>query len=259
MNRTILVSAVAVMAVSILAFASGYWLKVVTTEEPRWVRQETIDMTGEAVTDTPVQFATIKARVTVRNPTNPATAKLESDVTVNALIVAAAGHGIQRQAIDGSQVYIGPHLEYIPEERKDKQSGYEALRSLAIRLNDLPKLDAVLTDLVRLPTVTIQGVAFGSDDAEEAYNRALNQAVAIARRRADQLAAAAGFRITCIKDVDDTGWSDFVKTMTQCSTGPTGDEKINEASSFTKNTITVTASVRVQFTVVPLTTDDKLK
>jgi len=256
MKSTILLSAVVVMVISILAFAAGFWLKGTTMKESTWVHEETIDMTGEAVTDTPIQFARIKARVTANDPTNPATAKIASDGTVNSVIAACTRHGVQRSAIDGSQVYVGPHLEYSPDERKEKQTGYEALRSLNIRLNELPKLDAFLTDIVGNNTVSLQGVEFGSDEAEDAYNRALKEAVAVARRRADQLAAAAGFKITRIADVDDTGWADFVRSLKACSVSRS-DEKINEASSFTKNTMTITAKVHVQFAVEPVNTSPK--
>lgn len=252
MKNTILLSAVGVTVISVLAFASGFWLKDSMTKETKWVHEaETIDMTGEAVIDTPIQFVRIKAKVTANDLTNPATAKISSDETVHTLIAACIRHDIQRSAIDGSQVYVGPNLEYSSDERKEKQIGYEALRSLNIRLNDLPKLDSLLTDMVRDNKVSIQGLEFGSDEAESAYNRALKEAVAVARRRADQLAAAAGFKITSIVDVDDTGWADFLRSLKACSASRS-DEKINEASSFTKNTMTITAKVHVQFAVEPI-------
>jgi uncharacterized protein YggE len=250
MTKTILTSAVAVMVVAILSFSSGYWTKGVSTKERRWYNSETIDVTGEATADVLVEYARIKAKVTVHDPANPATAKIMSDEIVKTIISSCGKHSIVRSDIDGSHVYVGPRMQYNHEERRQEQHGYEALRSLTVRVNDLDKLDTVLTELVSQDAVTIEGVEFGSDKAEDAYGEALDQAVQVARMRADRLAEAAGFKIVRIADIDDIGWAEFVRDLRGSISEMPLDAKVKAGSSFTKNAITIKAKVSVKYDVV---------
>ncbi len=172
------------------------------------------------------------------------------DEDVRALLTACDSMGVARTDVDGSKVSVGSVREWNKERERQIKTGYQAKRSLTIKLKNLEKLDDVLTRLVGTPSVAIDSVAFGSTQSEKAYAEALSKAVEAARTRAKTLTEAAGLELGDIRDISEEGVQGSGVIM-DCMTEYSGVEgvTIEKASSFTKNTLKMPARVSVTFAV----------
>ncbi|HLK56697.1 MAG TPA: SIMPL domain-containing protein [Chthonomonadaceae bacterium] len=82
-------------------------------------------------------------------------------------------------------------------------TGYRVSNQVRVTVRDLAGLGEVIDAASAAGSNTIDSIAFGREDPSSAENEALSKAVAAARRKADQLARAAGVRIMGIYEMNE--------------------------------------------------------
>jgi len=149
----------------------------------------TVVTLGEAIIRVPADRATI----TVSTETRAETAR--DAQTRGNLAMKAVQEAVNSLKVAGSQfmtsgLYLSPDYVFTNNQRTMK--GYVATHRITIRVDDVSRAGEVLAAVVTAGATNISGIAFSRRDRQTLEQQALKQAVAVARARADALAAGAG-------------------------------------------------------------------
>ncbi len=123
--------------------------------------------------------------------------------------------------------------------------GYTVTRSFAVKVKQLAKAGAVVDAATKAGATQINGVFFGLADDHAARAQATAKAVADARSKAEQLAAAAGLHVTGIASISlDAGYGGvrplpMLKMAVAAAPTPT---------TFNPGDVTVSENVTIVFT-----------
>lgn len=110
--------------------------------------------------------------------------------------------GVAPRDIQTATLTLSPRMDY-PENGAPRLTGYAAQNSVQVRVRDLAGLGALLDRLVQGGANEIAGIAFAREDMAAAEDEARIAAVADARRRARQMAEAAGMRLGALRSLSD--------------------------------------------------------
>lgn len=113
---------------------------------------------------------------------------------MNSIFDALKAAGIQQRHIQTSQLALNPQYDY-KDRRTPRISGYEARNTVTAKSEDLDQVGPMLDALVSAGANNINGISFGIKDSEGAKSEARREAVKDARRKADEMATAAGVRL----------------------------------------------------------------
>jgi len=110
--------------------------------------------------------------------------------------------GVEERDVMTSSVSLNPVYNYIrnKETNTNKRvlSGFSASNSMTLRIRKLDSVGDVLGVLVEAGVNSIDSIRFTAEDTLEAADEARTAAVLDAKRKADVLAAAAGYRVASI-------------------------------------------------------------
>ena len=241
------------MVVAVLCFMFGYWVRL--CYEPGysgWGKNE-LQVTGNALVEAPIHYAWINLTVAMGNETNPAVAKIQSDHDVRSITSAVQPFGVLPADIDGSKVFVGRKSEWNNEVQEYQEHGYEARRTLKIRLREVRRLDDLLTLLSTYTSVTTESVEFGTDERDKCFAKALSEAVNDAKKQAQTLTTAAGLTLGRAVSITDMTDVQFVASQMGSSRQEDFDEA-HKKSSFTRETVAIPAKVQVTYALIPTET-----
>jgi uncharacterized protein YggE len=114
-----------------------------------------------------------------------------NSVAMRRVLAALDGAGISDEDIKTETVSVGP--EYDGEGKSP--DGFTARNSVSVRIRDLERAGSVLDAASRAGANEVHGPMLTSTDRDAAETKALEDAVADARKRAETLAEAAGVRV----------------------------------------------------------------
>ena len=143
--------------------------------------------------------ADIAIGVRSEEPT-PAQALDANSAAMSRVIADAKRAGLQERDIQTGVLQLAP---YRRDDKGREVVLYQAVNAVRVRVRDLPRLGTVLRELVGSGANQIQGVRFSVADPTPHLDRARQQAVADASRRAELLAAAAGRRLGPILEITE--------------------------------------------------------
>ncbi len=150
-----------------------------------------ITVTGESTAQAAPDLATVDLGVTTEGP-SAAEALSANSTAVKAIMDRLAAAGIEARDIQTSNLSLNPNWTSTPDGAGSVISGYMAMNMLSVRVRDLTKLGTVLDAVVTDGANTLNGITFGLQDPKPVMTAARKDAVADARTRAEELAAAAG-------------------------------------------------------------------
>lgn len=162
--------------------------------------------TGEA-TGVPDQLT---FRFSVRHKADDvADALRAANATTRRVLGALADVGVRRRDVQTTGLSIRPEYDY-PASGPAVLTGYAVSQSASVLVRDLAASGATLTATVRAGgnAVRVHGLGLRIGDREALLSRARDEAVATARAKAEQYAAAAGEtlgRVRSIKEVRAAG------------------------------------------------------
>jgi uncharacterized protein YggE len=125
--------------------------------------------------------------------------KLNADV-MSGVMLRLRGAGLSSDAIRTSAYELRPEFDYA--NNRQTLRGYVARNTVEARIDDLPRLGAVLDVAVGAGATTVSGIRFDLKDRTEAEAAALQRAIADARTQAETAARAAGVKVERILRIE---------------------------------------------------------
>ncbi len=163
-----------------------------------------ITVTGENRAQATPDLATVDMGVTTEGP-SAADALAANTAAVTAIMNRLASAGIEARDIQTSNLSLNPNWTSTPDGAGSVISGYVAMNMLSVRVRDLGKLGPVLDAVVSDGANTLNGITFGLQDPKPVMAAARKDAVADARLRAEELAAAAGVKLGALVSITEGG------------------------------------------------------
>ena len=152
----------------------------------------TITVTGTGTAYGAPDVATIQIGVQTRGD-DAGQAVSDNSTRMEALIAAIKGLGIDEKDLQTTNFSVNVQQDYDPQTGQPLETiHYQVDNTLNVTVRDTNKLGDVLTGAVDAGANTIYGVNFSVADPAALEGQARDLAVADARTRAEQLAAAAG-------------------------------------------------------------------
>lgn len=147
--------------------------------------------------------ASVSAGVVTQAPTAQAAMSANSR-KMNSVIDALKSAGIQSRHIQTSQLSLNPQYDY-SNRKQPRITGYQARNTVSARSENLDQVGPMLDALIEAGANNINGIQFSIKDAEAAKSEARKEAVKNARRKAEEMATAAGVRLGKILQMSESG------------------------------------------------------
>jgi len=139
-------------------------------------------------------LATVSAGVVTQAP-NAQDAMAANAAKMRAILDALKSAGIQQRHIKTSQLSLNPQYDYKQNRNQPRIIGYEARNTVSAKSEDLKQVGPMIDALVSAGANNINGVNFGIKDSVAAKSQARKAAVVEARRKAKEMAEAAGLSL----------------------------------------------------------------
>lgn len=203
----------------------------------------TISVNGQGQVQAAPDMATISLGVTANADT--AKAALDANSTALEAVIARLGAaGIEPRDIQTSNLSLGPVFDSSSPGGAQKILGYSASNMVSVRVRDVATVGSVLDASVSDGANVLNGITFGLTDSQAAEDEARRLAVADARRKAEDLAAAAGVKLGPVVQISDMGG--FMPPM------PMGGMAMDaKAAPVQAGELAVATSVSVTFAIAP--------
>lgn len=129
-------------------------------------------------------------------------AKKENDAVVDDVLDLTKKLGIKQNDVQSQYVRLYKSVDY-----KTKVATYRATQTIAVKLRDLKKYDAVMSQLLESGVNGIQGVSFSSSKQDEYESQARKKAIADAKKKAEEYVSALGQNIGPAIQITENGAS----------------------------------------------------
>ena len=194
--------------------------------------------------------ATVNASV-VTTADSASQAVSENNSRYDAIVSAVARAGIKRDDVTLSYY----NVNYVPRPNPMPANpspydryGYTVTRTFAVKVRAMDRAGAVVDAATSAGATTIEGVTFGLANPDRARAQATRNAVGDARAKAEDLARAAGLRITGIQSMSYGGEPGIVRPMMMAKEATAAAPV---PTQFDPGNVSITANVTVVFSAVP--------
>lgn len=188
------------MAVSRVLWAL---VAVAATLTPAHAAEKLITVTGEATVAVAPEAAVIRIGVTSQDKT----AREASDANsrqMTAVLAAIKGNGVAERDIQTSRLSLQP--QYDPNKAGSAHlSGFQATNQVTVRVRDIDKLPTLLDRAIAAGANEMSGIEFVVLEQSKLLDRARDDAVADARRKAELYAKAAGAKLGRVIAITEEG------------------------------------------------------
>jgi uncharacterized protein YggE len=153
-----------------------------------------ITITGRGVVEAEPDEAVLSF-TTRQSDKSPAVARSKCERVMTAFLKSLEGIDVKKDAVNAGSISLYPKMSYDEKHRKQVTDGYEAARTVQVRLSDFSKI-AEVTDLAMSSGFNEAG-GFSyriKDDAKYRYE-ADEKAIADARAQAEHLASGFGLKL----------------------------------------------------------------
>jgi uncharacterized protein YggE len=171
---------------------------IVIDTDPR----PSISVTGTGRVKAEPDVADINLGVT-KQADDAQTAANDAATTMAAVIAALQAAGVADADIQTTTISLMPVYDY--DDNPPQIEGWEASNLVNITVRDIEAVGAVVDAATEAGATNINGITFRVDDPTTAEAEARNAAVADARAKADQLAAAAEVTIVGVISMSESG------------------------------------------------------
>ncbi len=172
----------------------------------------TIAMSGTGTVKGPPDMADISAGVTTEAPT-AAAALAANTAAMNRVFAALEKQGIARRTIQTSNFSVSPNYSSRTPNETPRLAGYRVSNQVHVILEDITKAGMALDALVAAGANQMNGLNFSIKEPAPLLAKARSEAVADARLRAQQYAAAAGVALGQILSISEGGSSEPPRPM----------------------------------------------
>lgn len=150
--------------------------------------------------------------------------------------------GIDGKDIKSENYSIYPTYDYTGSQQRI--TGYNASSNLEVKIKDIEKVNAVIDGATGAGANTVGNVTFSVEDKEKAQNEARKLAVAEAKKKAENAASIAGFRLGNIINYTESFDGEprpipMYAKAEGMGGGPSGDTQIQPGSNEIRVTVTL--------------------
>ncbi|MEA2596918.1 MAG: uncharacterized protein QOF01_3387 [Thermomicrobiales bacterium] len=131
-------------------------------------------------------------------------AQEKATMQMTAVIDALKAAGIDEKDIQTVNYSVNILQDYDQSGNPTTINGYQVSNQVNVTVRDLDKLGSILDTVVGQGANAIYGISFYVDDPSAAASQARTLAVADAKKKADELAAAAGMKVGRILSISET-------------------------------------------------------
>lgn len=172
----------------------------------------TITMSGTGAVKGPPDMAEISAGVTTEAPT-AAAALSANTAAMNRVFAALEKQGIARKNIQTRNFSVSPNYASRTSNEAPRLTGYRVSNQVQVVLDDVTKVGAALDALVTAGANQMNGLNFSIREPAPLLAKARAEAVADARLRAEQYAAAAGVSLGAVQSITESGGIESPRPM----------------------------------------------
>ncbi len=163
----------------------------------------TVTVGGRGVVTIEPDTASVVVGVEVFEPTL-SEAQAEATRQMTAVTDAILAAGLEERDIQTVNYSVNIVYEYDANGTPERIEGFQVSNQVSIRIRDLDTLGSLLDAVVAEGANTIYGISFFVDDPTAAASQARIAAVRDARRKADELAEAAGMSVARIITITES-------------------------------------------------------
>jgi uncharacterized protein len=210
-----------------------------------------IVVSSTAELQAPPDEATVRLGVVRQAPTAQA-AQDQTNRAVQAILSEIAKLGVPAQKIQTSRLTLNPiYGAQRPDNREaPRVVAYNATNTVSIDLDNLARIGPVIDAGLTAGANQLEGVRFRLKDDLPIREKALRQAVAEAKRKAEVMAEALGVRIVGVLDASESGVS--VIPREQFEFGAVARMAADQAPTpVSPGEIDIRASVTVRYQIAP--------
>lgn len=178
--------------------------------------------------------------------TTVAGAQNQANSTINKITSAVKNLGIESKDIQTSNYTINPNYDY----RSSGQTitGYSVNVSLVVKVRDFAKINQVIDAATANGANQVGGLSFTFDDPEKYQAQARKIAIDNAKKKAQDIASAAGISLGKLINVSEENTSP-IRPVPMLANAATGSEKsaptqVEPGSSEISSTITLSYEIR---------------
>ncbi|MDI6893010.1 MAG: SIMPL domain-containing protein [Bacillota bacterium] len=203
-----LVAGVAVVAVLLAAVLALRGPTVAAADETKVDRL--IQVSGTGRVDVTPDTATLEVAVETTGDTARA-AQEENARAMRGVIDTLKKLGIAEKDVQSTQLSLYPVYDSAKPQRPEEEQkpprivGFRAQNSVQVTVRKLDDVGKVVDAVVGSGANRIQGISFGLSDPKPWQDKALEQAIADARRQAELAARAAGVQIRGVRNINVYG------------------------------------------------------
>jgi uncharacterized protein YggE len=155
---------------------------------------------AEAVPDEATFSAGVQARAVQAKD-----ALAQANEVVRRLIEQLKGAGVAERDLSTTSFNVRPIYERNRNNETNRITGYQVDNQLLVRVRDGDRLGGLLDLAIEAGANQVNQVRFTVSDPVAAHGVARAQAMADARRRADQLASLAGVKVSGVRIIEELG------------------------------------------------------
>jgi uncharacterized protein YggE len=179
-------------------------------------------------------------------------ANKKTDDSVKQILLIARKHNIKPEDVQTSHISIQPKyntddLEY--EARRNVKRvlvGYEAAKTVAIRLREIPRFEELLADVLKAGITRLSNLQFRDSQLRKHRDEARRMAIRAAQEKATLLAREINQSIGPAYSITETS-TEYRPSATVQNVSTTFGDAAEGDSALAPGTISVTAQVTVRF------------
>lgn len=203
-----IIIALLVVAYSVWVYASSYSESI----EPGTFRSFSASGEGKVVAVPDV--AQFSFTVVTEGGKNLGALQAENTKKVNAAIDFVKGEGVEAKDIKTQSYNISPRYQYYSCDHPESSVtpcppaeivGYTVSQSVQVKVRDFSKTGDILSGTVKAGANSVSSLQFTIDDPTTVKAQARAEAIAKAKKQAEEIADAGGFRIGKLLNIDESG------------------------------------------------------
>lgn len=164
-------------------------------------KTDTFSVEGVGKVTVPPDVALINAGVTAQGPSVKAVQD-QLNKNINAVSAAVKAAGVDAKDIQTSGYNINPTYNFT--DGSQRITGYQASSNLTIKVRAIDRANNVIDAATGAGANQVGGIAFDVDDKTKAQNEARQKAVADAKKKAEDAAKIAGFRLGRVVNYEES-------------------------------------------------------
>lgn len=205
-------------------------------------KTDTFNVSAEGVAETKPDIATVTVGIESRGSTIK-NAQDQINAVINNVSEAVKALGVDEKDIRTINYSINPTYDF--QSGTQRITGYSASTHLLIKVREIDKINQVIDQATANGANQVGGVSFEVDDKTKAENEARQKAVAAARKKAEDAAKIAGFKLGRIVNYSESFAPDVIppRVMSLEATGAPKDTAIEPGSSEIKVVVTLSFEI----------------